>query len=101
MNLSIFNIDVDLLIFLAMYLICASQLNLLLSITPRNLVSLVSFIICPLTLIDIVGGRSRLVNTIICVLIKLIISLLAANHSRTNLKSSSAVFMTCPSVFAL
>ena len=80
---------------------CTFQLSLLSSITPRNLVSVTSFIVCPFILIEIVSGRSRFVNSIRCVLFRLIISLLAANHSYTLLKSVSVVSIACLSVSAL
>merc|ERR1712055_208531 len=90
--LSILSMDTDLLIFWDMYLICASQVSLLSRITPRNFVSVISVIDCPLAVMEMASSRILFVKSIKCVLFRLIISLLAANHSSIPLICSSIVF---------
>ena len=47
-----------------MYLICASQQNLLSRTTPRNFISVISLINYPFAIMDMASGWARLVNSI-------------------------------------
>ena len=82
-SLSILIMAMDLLILLDMCFTWACQLSLLSSITPRNLVSVLSCIMFPSILRLDEFGFPLFVNTIIWVFCKLIMSLLAFSHSMT------------------